>query len=410
MIKRLITYFTCFVFALSGCVTTNGGSGGSGVGPLFSGSFFSKEDPPGTVRPKIDVVIPVFDPGIPENEEEFEEKLIWPELRRAESVRFALNMKKALEETGKFGAVRVTPDASASGDLYVLGKIVKSDGRDVEFDLKVVDASGDQWLSDDYDHRVAEAFHNNIRNEGKDPYEPAFTEAATDIVEELDDHLATELTDIQKLAEVRFGASFSEETFAQYLEPKQGNRFALVGLPSDEDPMLKRVKAIKVRDQLYVDGLQTTYENFNGQLQDSYSVWQEQALQEAKAREEAEDEATAKKIGGILLIGLGIAAAVAGSNSGSSGRQTLGNAGAIIGGVGGAALLVDGFQTSDEAKVHRDALNELGQSMDVELAPQVVEFEDKTAELTGNAQEQFMQWRAFLKEIFEHEQTPAVKL
>ncbi|RED44862.1 hypothetical protein [Aestuariispira insulae] len=410
MIKRLITYVTCFVFALSGCVSSNPGSGGgSSVGPLFSGSFFEPEDPPGTPRPKLDVIIPVFDPGIPEDEKKHKEEFVWPELRRAESVRFAMHMKKALEETEQFGAVRVTPDANATGDLYILGKIVKSTGKDVEFDLKVVDVAGKSWFSEDYEHEVSEAFHGNIRNEGKDPYEPAFQEAAADIVEELEDLRAKRLEDLQKLTEVRFGASFSEESFAQYLKQDNG-RFEVVALPSDEDPMLNRVRAIRVRDQLYVDGLQTTYQNFSAQMQDSYTIWQEQALQEAVAREEAEQEAMNKKIGGILLIGLGIAAAVAGSNSGNSGRQTLGTAGAILGGVGGAALLADGFQTSEEAKVHRDALNELGKSMDVEIAPQVVEFENKTAELTGNAKEQFQQWRAFLKEIFAQEQTPDVAL
>ena len=73
-------------------------------------------------------------------------------------------------------------------------------------------------------------------------------------------------------------------------------------------------------------------------------------------------------------------------------------------------MIGKGFQTSKEAKVHRDALNELGESIDVELAPQVVEFDEQTEKLTGDAKEQFGQWRAFLKKIYEQERTPEVDL
>jgi len=73
-------------------------------------------------------------------------------------------------------------------------------------------------------------------------------------------------------------------------------------------------------------------------------------------------------------------------------------------------MLGKSFQTSKEAKVHRDALNELGESIDVELAPQVVAFEQDTQKLTGTAKEQFGQWRAFLKKMYEQERTPEVEL
>ena len=57
-----------------------------------------------------------------------------------------------------------------------------------------------------------------------------------------------------------------------------------------------------------------------------------------------------------------------------------------------------------------DALAELGESIDMELAPQVIEFEKKTVELTGTAREQFAQWRAFLKKIYAQESVPDVQL
>jgi len=40
----------------------------------------------------------------------------------------------------------------------------------------------------------------------------------------------------------------------------------------------------------------------------------------------------------------------------------------------------------------------------------VVEFEGKTEKLTGDAAEQFAQWRAFLQRIYEQEATPETQL
>ena len=58
----------------------------------------------------------------------------------------------------------------------------------------------------------------------------------------------------------------------------------------------------------------------------------------------------------------------------------------------------------------RDSIKELGDSIDAELAPNVIEFENKTIELSGNAKQQFIEWRNFLKKMYELEKTPDVQL
>ncbi len=73
-------------------------------------------------------------------------------------------------------------------------------------------------------------------------------------------------------------------------------------------------------------------------------------------------------------------------------------------------MLGESFKTSKEAEVYRDALSELGQSIDLELAPQVIKFEKETVELTGDAAKQFAQWRNFLKQIYQAEATPELLL
>lgn len=415
LLRKTGVYALCACFILTGCVTSGGGPGGTdttgpSVGPQLSSLF----DPKGpakvdATKPRLDVIVPVFDPGLSDAGRNYEEEGVWPELRRAEANRFALKLKEALEDTGAFGAVRVTPDASATGDLYVQGKIVESTGEDVEIEIEVTDISGETWFVRRFDHEVSSGFHKNIRNEGLDPYDPVFEAAANRVAHELDDYSVAELENLGRLTELRFGSNFAEEAFAAHLETGR-NTVTLVSFPSDSDPMLERTRAVCVRDQLFVDGLQDHYRAFSAEMQEAYLIWQEQSLLEIEARREANEKAIGEAALGVLTIGLGVLAVIAGANADTAAGQTAGVTGGVVAGTLGATLLSNSFQTSKEAEIHREALAELGQSIDIDLAPRVIAFNEKTVELTGTAKEQFAQWRAFLQRVFAEERTPDVKL
>jgi hypothetical protein len=409
IIKKIIAVLMICPFLLSGCATRSRTS--STVGPPVSSTFTSDPEKIESVvnTPKLDVIIPVFDSGLPEDPADNDDEKIWPELRRAEANRFAYKLKEKLEATGQFGAVRVTPDATATGDLYVIGRIEQSNGEEVAIEIEVIDISGDRWLNETFEHEVSKAFQENQRNNGLDPYDPVFIEAAAEIVDELRKHNRNDLEELHYLADLRFGANFSEGAFMQYMKTDDGE-YSLVRKPSDEDPMLQRVRAIRVRDQLFVDGLQDNYASFSEQMNESYLMWQKQSLLETQAEREAGRKAIGQAVGGVFLIGLAVLSAVAGARSNSSGSSAAGATGAIIGGMAGTSLLSESFKTSDEAKVHRESLNELGQSVDLALSPQVIAFEKESVQLTGDAREQFMQWRAFLQKIYSEEMTPDVQM
>jgi hypothetical protein len=409
LLKKIVTVFIIFTFLLSGCATDNRTSTAVGPPPSSSKIYTDNAEYPDQNLTKLDIIIPVFDPGLPEDPDDYEEDNIWPELRRAEANRFAYKLKEALEQTGKFGAVRVTPDVTATGDLYVLGKIIESNGEQVEIDIELVDISGRRWFKDSFDHVVSESFHNDLRNQGLDPYEPVFIETAETIAEQLENYSPKERADLHYLTGLRFGANFSEGAFMPYMSVDRG-QYSLISKPSDQDPMLQRVKAIRVRDQLFVDSLQDNYSGFSEQMEESYLMWQAQSIVEVKARREAGNKAIGQAAGGVLLIGLAVLSAVLGDQSDSSAGRTAGTAGAILGGIAGASMIGKSFQTREEMEMHRDTLNELGKSLDMELAPQVIAFEKESVELTGDSREQFMQWRTFLQKIYDEEKTPEVQL
>ena len=401
---------------LSGCVTNDQSLGNnkfsdSIIGPKLS-SFFdpkriAKVDPNKT---KLEVIVPVFDPGLSKEAEDYKEEGIWPELRRAEANRFAYKLKTAIEDTNAFGAVRVTPDKSATGDLYVLGKIVESNGENIEIKIKVFDISGKHWITRNFERSIEPQYYKNIRNKGKDPYDPIFAEAANRIALELENYNDKQLNTLTQLADVRFGASFSSAAFSEHLAVKNG-RITLTSFPSENDPMLKRTRAIRVRDQLFVDGLQDEYRSFSDNMESSYLIWQEQSLLEIKAKQEAQLKAAGEAVMGIAAIALAVAAVAAGSDpNNNAGSSTAAMTGGVVAGAAGISMLQKSFQTSEEAKVHRDTLNEVGESINVDLAPRVIDFEEKTLELTGDAKQQFSQWREFLKQIYAQEMTPEKQL
>ena len=412
--KKFMVHLACLALALSGCTTHSGTlprSGWPAVGPPPSSSSLHKTEAaraPVHQGPRLDIAIPVFDPGLSEAAAKYAEEGVWPELRRAEANRFAYKLKLALEETEVFGAVRVTPDATATADLYILGRIEESNGETVAINVAVNDISGAEWLNKSFRHPVEAGFHKNSRNVGKDAYDPVFENIARALVEHLtrQDYSATRL---KMLTDMRFGTSLAEDAFVEHLKQESG-QFILASYPSDDDPMLQRTRDIRVHDQLFVDDLQDHYRTFGDEMNNSYLVWQEQSLVEIEAQRAAKRKSLLQGVGGALLIGLAIAALGASATTTSPMTSSAAAVGGVAAGVAGAAMIAKGFQTSAEAKVHRDALNELGESVDVELSPRVVAFEEKTGKLTGTAKEQFGQWRAFLKRIYEQERTPEVEL
>lgn len=402
--SKFIIYLVILTHFITGCAGTMGPkSSGVEVGPQASTSTtFEQSQQVSQALPELEVVIPVFSPGLSDKEANYEEEGVWPELRRAEANRFAYKLKIALDETGKFGAVRVTPNNIASGDIYILGEINESNGQEISFGMNVVDISGTQWLNKTIKHEVSEGFFKNPRNSGKDPYDPAFEEAAKEIVEALLKRNANELTQLQNIAELRFAASFNAQAFMPHLDTSK-NQIRLVSMPSDADPMFERVRSIRVQEQLFVDNLQPTYSGFSNQMETSYLAWQEASFTEAQLRREARRKSAMQMLGGAALITAALALAFSSNNQNPNfGRDVA----TIAGGVGGAVLLSGGFKSREEARFHQGALNEMGESINLEMAPQVVTLEEESVELTGDIAQQFQQWRVFLNRMYELEATP----
>ena len=354
---------------------------------------------------RLDVIVPVFKPGIPDDPDDYEKLGIWPELRRLEAVRFARLLKNELQETGNFGDVRVAPDTKVAGELYVSGEILKSNGEDIEIRVKVYDISGKRWLNKKYKHRVKEYFWQDMRSSGKDPYQPVFKQAAIDVVESLNKRSQTELTNLRNISEIIFAKQFAQDAFSEHIE-LDNKQVKLVSLPAVDDPMLVRTRAIRVTDKHFMDQMQTHYDDLVSKTDSSYVEWQKFSVGAAKAARNAKSEATGKAILGALLLIGAAAAADAHDNNYSAGTATAITAAAI----GGVIMLQKSFQQRAEGKFHLATLNELGQSLNFEVAPKVIEVENDTLTLRGGVMDQHRQWKNVLKQMYELESVPNVQL
>ncbi len=271
-VSKVVATILIYSHFLAGCVANGAGIGNVKPGPKTSSSYETKAEqttiPVVTTQTKLDVIIPVFDPGLSDKAENYEEEGVWPELRRAEANRFAYKLKQALDKTRMFGAVRVTPDSQTTGDLYLLGKIEESDGENVAFKLTATDISGRQWLNQSFSYTVKEGFYKDLRKKGQDPYEPVFDEAAHEVIEKLSKKDEKQLAELKQISQLRFGASFNEAAFNEYMQQERGY-FKVTSMPSDNDPMLERVNAIYIREQLFIDNLQQNYSSFNNKMEDT---------------------------------------------------------------------------------------------------------------------------------------------
>lgn len=392
-------YVFFIVMLLGACATTSTGPSYQSLDEKAKKSIqdaFVNSDP-------FDVSIGVFNPGIPTNATDYGEDGVWPELRRAEALRFAVQLRDIMTETGLYGAVRVTPDLSSSSDLYVKAKIISSNGEDISLKVTVTDSTGRVWINNKrYSHRVKPITFSNPRNKKGNklvvgPYEPLFKKINSDIEKYLSRRIKSKEADtINVITDLRFAQNFSPEAFSDVLK-NRGTKYSLNGKPSKNDPMLRRIKSIQYRDQMFIDTLQTHYDGFNASMEDSYKIWQEQSFAESKAAREAANAAFWQGVAGAVVLAA-TAAAAADSDSYSAARNT-----AVVGSAVAGSLFSGSFKSSKEAKIHRDSLNEIGSSIDGSLSPSVIEMEDTTVTLTGTASEQSSQWKAILKKIYVSE-------
>jgi len=351
---------------------------------------------PDTVVPEaqlLDVGISIFNPGIDDYEEG---EQMYPEVRKAEARFMPFLLAEAMQDSGAWGAVRVVPNPEQINDLVVTGKILHSDGEELELQIKAVDSRGHVWLDKEYKGVASRYGYTVTKRNNFDPFQAVYNTIANDLLQQQQTLQAQERRNIRLVTELLFARSFSPEAFDGYLGENKQGEYEILRLPAQGDPMLERVISIRERDQMFIDTLQEYYKTFGDQMEVPYQEWRKETYEEAVALAELRAESTRQMIAGGLAIIAGIAAASSGD---SSTTRTAGQVAVI----GGGFLLKSGLEKRNESQIHVQALEELGMSLEAEITPQVIELEDRTVTLSGNVEDQYSQWRSVLADIYAAE-------
>lgn len=340
----------------------------------------------------LDVGVAILDPGIAELDED---SLVYPEVRRAEATFMANELADTLQDVGAWGAVRVVPDEDQFTDLLVRGVILHSDGEHLELAVEVTDARGVVWLDKTYTGITSRYAYEGQSPEARDPFLMVYRKIANDMLNHFESLNSSERVTIRQVAELRFARNFAEDAFDGYLKSDKRGRYRLQRLPAANDPMLERVRDLRQRHYIFIDTLQGYYDGFAQDMYTPYQEWRKLSYQEVVALRELRSEANAQLVAGAAAVIAGIAA------QGSDNRYA--NSAGMVGIFGGGHLLKSGLEKRAEASIHSLALEELGQSLEAEITPRVIELEDRTVRLSGSVEDQYAQWRELMADIYAAE-------
>ncbi|MEQ9210855.1 MAG: hypothetical protein RLN96_13655, partial [Pseudomonadales bacterium] len=336
----------------------------------------------------LDVGIEVLEPDI---EGTPDDGVMFSRVREAESVWVAQKLKETLEHANAWGAVRITPDEEIIMDLQVHGKITQSDGETLSLDIHIKDQTGRTWLEKNYSQAISRYAYDPSLSENE-PFQGLYNEIANDMLDILRQTTLDERQAIRSVSAMRFAQSFSPAAFDQYLVKDGNGYYQLDRLPADNDPMLDRVQSIQARDHMFVDVLQDYYFGFASNMQAPYREWRAQSYQETQLIRDLQTSARNRRLAGWLAIVSGAAASM-------EGNQYVATAG-VVGIMAGLTELQQSYSERDEASLHIQTLSEIGQSLEEELEPNVIELQDRTITLTGTVRDQYEEWRKILANMY----------
>ncbi len=385
MRKPLFLLFTALLI-IPGCATMRG-EVADGVKPVIATEELESSE-------LLDVAIVVFD-SEELTDKQIRELGLSEEIRKAEERYIPIHLKYTMQRTGQWGSVRVVP-VESEAHIQVKGIITQSDGERLSLDIEAFDARGIQWFKKSYSETPRLVEYHGLSVGEKDPFQDLYNTIANDLLEHRSQLSSDEVLKIQQISELRAAQDMAADAFAGHLARDKKGVYSIVRLPADDDPMLKRVRAVQVRDDMLLDTINNYYEVYYNDLWQPYADWRKFYNEEISAMREVEKQALTRQL-------LGLASVVGGVLLSSNSNTVSGSGlpGVMV--IGGAAAIYSGFEKWKETRIHKDVIEELSISFSSEAEPLVVEVVGETVRLTGSAEEQYQKWREMLRDIYAAE-------
>ena len=354
----------------------------------------------------LDVAVHPLDPGVPAEPDAktLEKKRINPDIRKAESRYLANLLCATLESSGQWGAVRVTPESAQFVDVLVQGRILESTGAKLALEVSVSDSTGRVWISARRYESPPDtgSYKTDAALRARDPFQNVYSQIANDMVAARDTLQVTERRDIRRVTQLRFANDLAPAAINGYLVSDARGFIKVARLPATNDPIATRVESIRQRDAGVIDTVNGYYANFSEQMSDSYGQWRRASFEEIEKEQRALNQARTRTYLGAAAV---LASVLVPNQCGvyDYNCQRVQSAARYGGAIGGTAAILSGLKKYSDARVHAQALKEMSDTFQSEVAPQVIDVEGRTLKLTGTAEEQYREWRKLLHELYLEE-------
>jgi len=345
----------------------------------------------------LDVGVGIFDPHVPATEKEQKEQRIDPDVRAAEARYMPMLLAKTMQGTGYWGQVRVVPHGLTAFDLNVAGTILKSDGQNLQLSIVATDATGHVWLSKEYTGEPDTRAYKSGATTARDPFQNLYVLIADDLMAVRAKLKPADFERIRNVALLRFDTELAPYAYQGYLQKQRDGTYKILRLPAEDSPLSERLEQVRERDYALLDTVDDQYEVSAEKISDSYLNWRRSSYSELEQEQDLKHSAHMRMLLGAVGVLGGIAAAT--SSHSSDAAQVAG----AVGLYAGIEAFKSGMGQASEAKAHSEAIKQQTESFSAEVAPINLDLEGKVVELRGSGEQQFLEWRRLLKELYQNE-------
>lgn len=300
---------------------------------------------------------------------------IFAEIRTTETHYLPVALRHVLSESNQWGVIRVLPQADPSVDLQISGEILHSDGSSLVLRIEAVDSAGRKWIDKtyadiarvaDYPDIVPSLRDNPSMFDATDPFADLYAAIANDLLTIRASLGEPELHRIRDVAQLRYASDLSPEAFSTYLLPDAEGLLSLNRLPARNDPMLNHVDDIRARHHVFIDTIDEYYEALYQDVRPLYTIWRQYSFEQVTEQQDS------------LQRGLN--------------NQR---------GTGSFESISQNYNRYKWSKIFEQEFVALASGFVSETAPAVLELSRNVSGLTGPVEEQYAQWRIYLRGLFD---------
>ena len=304
----------------------------------------------------LNVSIAVFDPGVPADASLHRDLGIFPRIREIEAKLLPFALREALVGSGGWGAIRVIPEPDTAAELLVTGVIGRSDGEELEVNVRAIDARGSVWLDKQFSGRPG----------GNELYRRIAAELGRARAQ-LDQRTLDRVVEVSLL---RYGNALAPSAFGDFLEENADGTFSIQRLPAEGDPMVARIKRLRETEYVITDAVDIKFEELYGEIASVNEVWRD--YRRKNLEYQAGDLQRAE------------------SNRSEYPR-------------GSYESLLSIYENYKFHRITAQEQDRLAVAFDNEVGPRVQAMEERVAELQGWVDDKYAEWNRILEELFEAE-------